>query len=157
MKMIFLIHDHQDNPWHRKQQIESSGFRVEMFTRGEDAIAVLDDYKPDLLLMDVLLDGPNGFEVCRKIRETHGADKLPIILCSTIYRDIRFQTEAHMAGAQDYFLRPIEISELVAKMIRHTGSFGQKNGTATPSSSADSASQRNGKAEETELEASLSS
>jgi chemotaxis family two-component system response regulator PixH len=71
------------------------------------------DSPPHLLILDVLIDGRNGFEVCRQVRGLLPPDRLPIILCSDVYRSSVFRREATDAGAQFYLLTPIDMDELM--------------------------------------------
>jgi DNA-binding response OmpR family regulator len=66
-----------------------------------------------LVLMDVLLEGKNGFDVCRAIRERYTARELPIVLCSHIYRSRIYRDEAAAVGAQKYLLLPMKLDEML--------------------------------------------
>ena len=113
MKQIFIVHDQQEDPLPRQRALECSGYRVRSFTSGRDALDALPIDRPDAVVMDILLEGPNGFEICRSMRALYPAEELPIILCSSIYRKRAFKQEAWDAGAQGYLLRPIDIDDLV--------------------------------------------
>jgi len=113
MKLIFFIHDCQDDPEPRRQVLESSGYSVRSFSSGSEALEALSVDQPDAVVMDILLDGPNGFEVCRSIRARHPAGELPVILCSAVYRKRVFKEEAWDAGAQGYLLKPVDPDDLV--------------------------------------------
>ena len=86
MKKILLVHDHQESPAVRKGQLEASGYEVSLAPNGADAIARVERERPTLVLMDVLIDGANGFDVCRRMRAKWKAHELPIILTSGVYR-----------------------------------------------------------------------
>jgi CheY-like chemotaxis protein len=113
MKDIYLVHDELETHWVRQHFLESSGYKVTTFTSGEDCLNAVADQKPDLILMDVLIEGRNGFEVCRQVRREHAAEDLPVVLCSEIYRSRLFQDEAMNVGAQRYVLKPCRLDELV--------------------------------------------
>jgi CheY-like chemotaxis protein len=113
MKQIYLVHDELETPWVRQHFLESSGYQVTAFKSGVECRNALAEKKPDLVLMDVLIEGRNGFEVCRQIRREISAEDLPIVLCSEIYRSRLFQDEAINAGAQRYVLKPCRLDELV--------------------------------------------
>ncbi|MCP3917483.1 MAG: response regulator [bacterium] len=112
MREIFLVHDELETHWIRQHFLESSGYRVVALKSGQDCLDAMNDHKPDLILMDILIDGRNGFEICRQIRREFLAEELPIILCSEIYRSRLFQDEAINAGAQRYVLKPCRLDEL---------------------------------------------
>ena len=112
MQEIFFVHDQQESPEARKNFLEMTGFRVTLLKSGEECLERLEKARPALILMEVLLKGPNGFEVCRHLRESHGPGALPIILCSGIYRSRIYRDEALAAGAQRYLLLPVDFEEL---------------------------------------------
>ena len=117
MQQIFLVHDQQESPTPRKANLEVAGFEVVLMKSGEEALKALKLKKPALVLMDVLLDGKNGFEICRAIRDRAAPGEVPIILCSNIYRSRIYRDEATAAGAQRYLLQPMLVEEIVAHVI----------------------------------------
>jgi DNA-binding response OmpR family regulator len=113
MQEIFFVHDQQESAATRKSFLEMSGYKVTAMRTAAECLDLLAVRKPALVLIDVLIDGPNGFEACKRIREKHKAAELPIILGSTIYRSRVYRDAALQAGAQRYLLRPIKLDELV--------------------------------------------
>jgi len=113
MREIFLVHDELESHWVRQHFLESSGYKVTPFESGEECISALATRKPDLILMDVLIQGRNGFEICKQIRRETAAEELPIVLCSEVYRSRLFQDEAVNVGAQGYVLKPCRLDDLV--------------------------------------------
>lgn len=97
----------------RKHFLETSGYKVTALSSGAQCLSLLESRTPALVLMDILLEGPNGFEVCRTIRNRFSAEELPILLGSTLYHSRLYRDEASAAGAQGYVLRPIEPDDLV--------------------------------------------
>jgi CheY-like chemotaxis protein len=118
MPAIFFAHDQQESPAPRRQVLEYTGFEVELFEDGTSLLAALAQRKPDLVLLDVLLPGAHGFDVCRAIRERFTAAELPVLLTSDVYRARAYRDEAEAAGAQEYLLRPIQPDELVEHASR---------------------------------------
>ena len=121
MTLIYFVHDKQENPSQRSMFLEQMGYSVRQFTSGN---ACLDDArkeKPDLVISDILIEGENGFEFCRKLRKTFSGNDLPVILTSKIYRARAFREEAKAVGAQAYFLRPIRLEELGREIGELTG------------------------------------
>jgi CheY-like chemotaxis protein len=139
MKTVLLVHDHQENPHERKQQIEASGYAVELLQRSDECLARLEHARPDLLMIDVLLEGQNGFELCRRVREKYPAAELPIVLSSRVYVDERYYHEAEGSGAQAYMIRPLPVRELVRTVHRWArqgaASWPTNGAAAEPSSS----------------------
>jgi CheY-like chemotaxis protein len=113
VKEILFVHDQLENPWVRQSCLESAGYRVRAFARGDECLHALGERLPELVLIDVLIEGQNGFELCAAIRANHRAEELPVILCSEVYRDELFQAEARRVGAQRYLLKPCSAEALL--------------------------------------------
>lgn len=79
---------------------------------GEDAINQFNDYQPDLVLLDLMLPGIDGYEVCRQIRRT---SKIPIIMLSA-KGEIFDKVLGLELGADDYVIKPFDSKELVARV-----------------------------------------
>ena len=69
MKQIFLVHDHQEDPNVRRHYLESVGFAVTLLSGSEPLMKLLRKQRPDAVVMDILIEGMNGFEACREIRK----------------------------------------------------------------------------------------
>lgn len=116
MHDIYLVHDQQDSAAARKTFLEMAGYRVTLMKSGAELFAALESKVPSLVLMDVLIEGPTGFDVCRQLRARFTAQKLPVLLSCTVYRTRIYRDEAFAAGAQGYILRPIKLEDLVAQV-----------------------------------------
>ena len=124
MKKIFLVHDEQENPDLRASFLEMAGFQLDLMQGADECLQRIGTEAPDVVIMDVLLQGRTGFELCRQLRMTYGPEQLPIILMSLIYRGRTFREEAMNCGAQHYFLRPMKLDELVLAVNLLTGNLG---------------------------------
>jgi DNA-binding response OmpR family regulator len=120
MQQILFVHDFQESPLTRKNYLEMSGFEVTLLRNGDECLKSLAVAKPALVLIDVLLEGKNGFEVCRAIRDRCTAAELPVILCSHIYRSRIYRDEAVAAGAQRFLLLPMKLDELLGHVTELT-------------------------------------
>ncbi len=116
MKKILFVHDVQEDPTLRKSHLESVGFQVTACETADDCLAKMNEQKFDLVLMDILLKGLNGFDLTRQLRARHSPEDLPILLGCSIYRQRIHREEAYAAGAQGYILRPVDLEELVRDM-----------------------------------------
>jgi DNA-binding response OmpR family regulator len=72
----------------------------------------------DLVLLDVMMPGMSGFEVCRKIRETHPIDKLPVLFLSATDQ-LNERVAGLQEGGNDYLTKPIARSELLSRVFTH--------------------------------------
>jgi CheY-like chemotaxis protein len=69
---------------------------------------------PALVLLDVLIDGRTGFDLCRLLRERHTAAELPIVLGCHVYQGAEHEAEAERAGAQAWLSLPVEPEDLLS-------------------------------------------
>ncbi len=124
MKEIFLVHDDSEGRTSRTDFLEIAGYQVTSMQRAEHCLTLLESRKPAIVLVDVLIHGMTGFELCSRIRESFGAEELPIILCSGLYRARAFQDEALTSGAQRYLMMPTLLDELLGHVSLLTGGGG---------------------------------
>jgi CheY-like chemotaxis protein len=110
---IVLVHDAQESPTTRKGWLEMAGFQVTLLRGGKELLDLLPQRRPALVLMDVLIEGINGFEMCREVRRRWPAQEVPILLASHIYRGRAYREMAASLGAQRYLLLPIKRDDLL--------------------------------------------
>ena len=116
LRTIFFAHDQQENPEARKHSLELAGYVVKLFETYDALLAALNEETPSLVMIDVLLEGKNGFAATRAITERFPERGFPVILCSPIYRPRPFREEALRCGAQDYFLLPLTPDEFLRRI-----------------------------------------
>jgi DNA-binding response OmpR family regulator len=92
--------------------LEKEGFRVEQAYDGEEALQKVVEVKPDIVVLDLMLPGLDGFEVCRRIRKKHD---VPIIMLTARSEDIDKVLGLEL-GADDYLTKPFNARELVARI-----------------------------------------
>ena len=97
--------------------LEDRGFSVSEAEDGHQAIAALESARPDVILLDALMPGLDGFETCRKIRALSGTEHLPILMVTGL-DDEDSIARAYAAGATDYFVKSDRWS-LLAQRIHH--------------------------------------
>lgn len=95
--------------------LQQIGISVAVATSGEEALAQIKAGVPDLIVLDVVLPGISGFEICRQLKKTDSYHQIPIILCSTKNTDIdKFWGKKQ--GADAYISKPIDQDELIGKV-----------------------------------------
>ena len=95
-----------------KLYLEKEGFEVTVETRGDDAVAAFQKNPPSLMLLDIMLPGIDGYQVCRAIRQISA---IPIIMLSA--KDETFDKVLGLElGADDYITKPFEGKELAARV-----------------------------------------
>lgn len=94
------------------------GHEVIAANNGFDALTKLETARPDLILLDVMMPGMTGFELCRKLRENPELRDIPVIFLSAA-ADKNFVVEALEAGAVDYITKPFHGAELISRVELH--------------------------------------
>ena len=130
MSKILIVEDEEAIADLEKDYLELSGFKVEVANDGKSGLtkALKENY--DLFILDLMLPGVDGFDICRQVREEKNT---PIIMVSAKKDDID-KIRGLGLGADDYMTKPFSPSELVARVKAHlarydrlTGSAAQKN------------------------------
>ncbi len=111
--------------------LSREGFRVEVATDGFEALARFDALQPDLVLLDVMLPGVSGIDVCRQLRKR---SQVPIIMVTAKGAEIDTVVGLEV-GADDYVTKPYRMRELIARMravLRRRGPAGSEAGELGP-------------------------
>lgn len=112
-KSILLVDDHAMSVKLLEQILTGEGFDVFAASSGEEAIKIVQDFKPDLVLLDIILAGINGYKTCQVMKLI--APEMPIIFLSTVAdRDKGFQL-----GAVDYIIKPFQMRDVVERVKFH--------------------------------------
>jgi DNA-binding response OmpR family regulator len=114
-KTVFVVDDEGDIAGLIKFNLEAAGYVVKQFDRAESALLDAMASPPSLFLLDVMLPGENGLELCKRIRHTDPLSRIPIIFVSAkISEDDRLL--GFDIGADDYVTKPFSPRELVARV-----------------------------------------
>ncbi len=113
---VMLIDDDKSLHVLMRRIMEGAGYRFCGAMDGVAGLALLADEKPDLLLLDVMMPGMNGFEVCRTMRE--GGRRIPVIFLSA-KGDIVDKSIGFNAGGDDYVVKPFSSDELLLRVQAH--------------------------------------
>ena len=122
MTSIMVVDDDQDLSEMLGIVLNGAGMEVDLVSRGDEAIEVFRNSQPDLVLLDIMLPGADGIEVCREIRKQ--STRVPIVML-TAKSDVHDIVKGLEAGADDYMVKPFKPSELVARIrtrLRRTNS-----------------------------------
>ena len=128
MSRILIIEDEETIAELEKDYLELSGFEVEIENDGSTGLerALAEEF--DLYLLDLMLPGTDGFEICRKIREKKNT---PILMVSAKKEDID-KIRGLGLGADDYITKPFSPSELVARVKAHLARYERLIGSGMP-------------------------
>jgi signal transduction histidine kinase len=97
---------------------ECEGVRVLVAQDGEEGLGRAKFVRPDLILLDVMLPGIDGFEVCRRLQADEHTRTIPVIFMTALL-DIESKVTAFQAGAVDYVTKPFQIDEITARVRTH--------------------------------------
>lgn len=127
MSRILVVEDESAIAELEKDYLELSGFEVEVANDGKEGLdmALAEDY--DLIILDLMLPGMDGFEICRRVRVEKNT---PIIMVSAKKDDID-KIRGLGLGADDYMTKPFSPSELVARVKAHMARYERLVGSAT--------------------------
>ena len=125
MSRILIIEDEESIADLERDYLELSNFEVEVANDGEIGLKQAMEADFDLIILDLMLPGMDGFEVCRKIREEKN---IPIIMVSAKKDDID-KIRGLGLGADDYMTKPFSPSELVARVKAHMARYERLVGT----------------------------
>ncbi len=95
--------------------LEGQGYQIETARNGESALEKAAQVLPDVILLDVMMPGMDGFEVCRRIRATHGLAEIPILILTAL-DDYASRLTGIQAGADDFLTKPLDRQELRARL-----------------------------------------
>jgi DNA-binding response OmpR family regulator len=115
----------EDNPSLRErivEQLHRLGITPRVTTRGYDALAAIEKYRPELILLDGLLPDMHGFEVARFARHLDRSYRPRIAILTAIYTQTRYQNEAKLRyGIDDYLVKPVSDESLRGVIDRVNG------------------------------------
>lgn len=115
VKKILLVDDSATERHVIGEMLKRNGYDVVFAASGEDGIAKSKSERPELIVMDVVMPGLNGFQACRTITQDAETKHIPVILCTTKNQ----QTDKIWAirqGAKDYVTKPVDAAELLGKI-----------------------------------------
>ena len=115
IKTILVVDDSPTERHMLKDLLRKAGFEVIASDNGEDAISKARTALPDLILMDVVMPGLNGFQATRAISRDPETRRIPIIMCTSKSQETD-KIWGMRQGARDYVVKPIDRDELLTKI-----------------------------------------
>ena len=115
-KTIMIIEDDHFLSSLMKARLEKEGFAVAHAFDGEEAVHMLKEVSPSLIVLDLIMPKVTGFEVLQTISITPQLDKVPVIIVSNLAQDSDIE-KARQLGAKEYFVKvKVSINDLIAKV-----------------------------------------
>src|SRR5579883_2696481 len=116
MKRILIVDDEVDIANSIQYVLKQEGFNTLLAHDGSKAIELFAGEKPDLIILDLMMPGLDGYEVCRRVRNTDA--KTPILMLTARTSEIDTVVGLEL-GANDYIAKPVRLRELVARVKAH--------------------------------------
>lgn len=122
-KTILVVDDNRDNVEILRAFLESRGYVVAEAPDGRTALAKLEQVRPALVLLDVMMPGMDGWQVCRTIKNhpDFGRTRVVMVTAKGGFED---KFEGLRSGADDYVVKPVDLKELANKVERNLAAWG---------------------------------
>ncbi|MBE9127519.1 MULTISPECIES: hybrid sensor histidine kinase/response regulator [unclassified Coleofasciculus] len=111
---ILAVDDSPDNLFLIQTILETEGYDISLVSNGSEALAEVEKYPPDLILLDVMMPNMDGYEVTRRIRQNSSLSFIPILLITAYEQSSAI--EGLDAGADDFIRKPVDVGELLARV-----------------------------------------
>lgn len=115
---ILVVDDEADLRNLTKMMLEGAGYEVAQASNGDEALAMVARETPDLVLLDVVMPGKSGFEVCKTIKTEEKTRNIPVIIFTVLGREVDFRMSME-SGADEFLskpMRPEDMSNLVKEI-----------------------------------------
>ncbi|MCH7519110.1 MAG: response regulator transcription factor [Candidatus Dadabacteria bacterium] len=122
-KLITIVDDEEDIVELVSHHLKREGFKVKEFHNGRDFLSFIESVMPDLAVLDIMLPGIDGLDICRILKNKNGTSSLPIIMLTAKASEADIVVGLEL-GADDYIVKPFSPRELVARVktvLRRTG------------------------------------
>lgn len=115
IKKVLIVDDSKTELMFLTDMLVKNGFTVKTAENAEDAFLRLSEEKPELILMDVVMPGQNGFQLTRSIARNPLYSDIPIMMCTSKNQETD-RVWGMRQGARDYITKPVEAAQLMAKI-----------------------------------------
>jgi twitching motility two-component system response regulator PilH len=115
IKNILVVDDSPTDRQYLTDLLSKHGYKVSSAASAEEALAKVKQARPDLVLMDVVMPGQNGFQATRTLTTEEATKNIPVIICSTKGQETD-KVWGMRQGAKDYIVKPIKQADLLAKI-----------------------------------------
>ena len=115
IKNVLVVDDSPTDRQYLTELLAKNGYKVSTADSAEDALAKVKQQKPDLVLMDVVMPGQNGFQATRTLAKDDATKNIPVIICTTKGQDTD-KAWGMKQGARDYVVKPVVAADLLAKI-----------------------------------------
>jgi DNA-binding response OmpR family regulator len=128
---ILVVDDNPDNAHIIRDYLGARGYPITVAYNGDDALKAFEEVKPALVLLDVMMPGRDGWQVCREMKQHPTLGRSVRIVMVTALDDWVNKRQALQTGADDFVEKPFELSKLVATVERNMKLFAPAAATGT--------------------------
>ncbi len=114
-KKILVVDDEKELCESIRFALDSEGYEVCAVLNGMEAMNKLDDFSPDLIVLDLMMPVMNGLKVCKNVRENPLYEKLPILMLTCVDNK-EAQLKGYELGVDEYMIKPFGVWELIARV-----------------------------------------
>ena len=122
-KLILVVDDDPDLVEAVSMKLEAKGFEVATAYDGEEAMAKIEEQKPDLVVLDVMMPKKNGWDVCDEIKNNDGLKDIVVVMLTAVADSVKTSNYTHHNGkttlADDYIPKPIDLDNLMEIILDH--------------------------------------
>jgi DNA-binding response OmpR family regulator len=118
IESLLLVDDNPTNLQVLYQTLETTGCKLLVAKNGETALSIAQKASPDLILLDIMMPGIDGFEVCRRLKADRATAAIPVIFLSAL-TDTKDKVQGLQLGAVDYVSKPFQPDEVIARVNTH--------------------------------------
>ena len=112
---ILIIEDEPDIRQFISFNLKKNNYKVQTAINGEEGLSITKKHKPDIVILDLMLPGIHGLEVCRLLNKNKGTKNIPIIMLTALGQEENI-IKGLEAGADDYITKPFSVSILIARV-----------------------------------------
>src|SRR6267143_1802876 len=118
MKTILIVEDVELNRDLLQQELGAAGYRTVSAANGEETLSLVAKARPNLILLDVMMPGLDGYAVCKRLKESDTTRDIPVIFLTTDTATAE-KVRGFGVGAVDYVTKPFQTEELLARVGTH--------------------------------------
>ena len=123
IKNVLVVDDSPTDRQFLSELLTKNGYKVSTAENAEEAMTKAKSLKPDLVLMDVVMPGQNGFQATRALTRDEATKHIPVIICTSKGQDTD-KTWGIKQGAKDYVVKPVDFKDLLEKVERNLAARG---------------------------------
>ncbi len=115
---ILVVDDKPENLDVLINYLDTHGFTILVAQEGEEAYQLAEEFAPDIILLDVMMPGIDGFETCRRLKQHERTREIPVIFMTAL-SDTAQKVKGFQAGGVDYITKPLQQEEVLARIETH--------------------------------------